>query len=529
MNVLLHALRILNTIRYIKLIQLYYQVWYRIKNRFVKIDWYNSYLDSQITRLDFLVYDKLVVCTNKYKGNNLFSFLNLSHKFNDEIDWNFSGHGKLWNYNLQYFDYLLDENIPVSERLRLLQDFSKSLLAEIVKPEPYPTSLRIINTIIFISNHDSVNYPIIESALKKQVDYLSHNLEYHLLANHLLENIFTLFISSYALRSRQLFNKAASLLKDQLNQQILPDGAHCECSPMYHSIILSKLLLCIDVARTYPEFDPDMDYLEQKAASMLGWINNFSFPDGSWALMNDAALDIASTTKQLNKASSLLGLLPLENPLKESGYRKLKGKEWEIIANVGNIIPTYQPGHAHADMLSFCLWYNGKQVIVDPGTSTYNNTAQRHFERCTFAHNTLSVDKKNQSDVWSAFRVGKRAHCNVLVDTETEVSAEHDGYKKIGIIHRRTFTAFPDSLVIYDEVYFNDKLRKNISIGLLFNSSFMWTLSDEHINGEKLNIEFKGQGQVVDATYAEYFNKINNTKQIRITNTNFYKLLFKFE
>jgi hypothetical protein len=39
--------------------------------------------------------------------------------------------------------------------------------------------------------------------------------------------------------------------------------------------------------------------------------------------------------------------------------------------NCGNILPSYQPGHSHADMLHFILYVSGKPVIVDTGISTY--------------------------------------------------------------------------------------------------------------------------------------------------------------
>ncbi|MFZ8458455.1 hypothetical protein ACO1MZ_14390, partial [Staphylococcus aureus] len=82
------------------------------------------------------------------------------YSFENTIDWNFQGYGKLWNYNLQYFSYLLDEDVSVDERLRLLRDFSHQLLASTVPPEPYPVSLRVVNTLLFHSR-----YPITDATV----------------------------------------------------------------------------------------------------------------------------------------------------------------------------------------------------------------------------------------------------------------------------------------------------------------------------------------------------------------------------
>ncbi|MBM3186763.1 MAG: hypothetical protein FJZ67_10730, partial [Bacteroidetes bacterium] len=180
----------------------------------------------------------------EYFGSNQFELIGLKQSFGDFIGWNYQDHGKLWNYNLQYFTYLLDETIPSEERLRLLKYFSYQLLSSNVQPEPYPVSLRIINTLLFHSRYPITDSIVLE-ALQKQIDYLANNLEYHLLANHLLENAFSLVIASIYISDQSLYRRSYRLLIDQLKEQILIDGGHYECSVMYQSILLSKLLLCI--------------------------------------------------------------------------------------------------------------------------------------------------------------------------------------------------------------------------------------------------------------------------------------------
>lgn len=443
---------IINTLRFVKPIQIRYQIWYRIKNRFLRLSWYTAYDAIPIHHLQAEQYGDLILSSNKYLGKNCFQFLNLEYDFNKKINWNFQEHGKLWNYNLQYFDYLHDDNISVQERVGLLENFSNELLFGSVSPEPYPVSLRVINTILFQSKYNVLNKTI-HKALLRQIQYLENNLEYHLLANHLLENIFTLYIASFAIKNEKLFKKTNKLLKQQLAEQILPDGAHYECTPMYHSIILSKLLLCIEVAEKNNFFNTSIGDYKKFASAMLGWMNAYSFPDGSWALMNDAALGIAPSTRSLNTYASKLIIKATKKELNECGYRKLAGVNWEVIIDVGNIMPSYQPGHAHADVFNFCLWYKGKQVIIDSGISTYNSNIQRAYERSTQAHNTVTIGSVNQSEVWGAFRVGKRAKVEVLRSDNEVVKAVHNGYKKkFNILHERTFIASENELSISDSL-----------------------------------------------------------------------------
>src|SRR5690606_8714686 len=109
----------------------------------------------------------------------------------------------------------------------------------------------------------------------------------------------------------------------------------------------------------------------------------------------------------------------------------------KLIADVEGIKPSYQPGHAHADTFSFVLHQGDTPVVVDPGISTYAICERRSWERSTVAHNTLTIDRKNSSQVWSGFRVGKRAKVKIVIDEEDRCSAQHDGFGSQ--VHSRTF------------------------------------------------------------------------------------------
>jgi len=52
--------------------------------------------------------------------------------------------------------------------------------------------------------------------------------------------------------------------------------------------------------------------------------------------------------------------------------------------------------HSHCDLLSFVLWVEGKPVIVDSGTYSYQDPWRDYF-RLTSAHNTLIIDGKDQA------------------------------------------------------------------------------------------------------------------------------------
>ncbi len=91
-----------------------------------------------------------------------------------------------------------------------------------------------------------------------------------------------------------------------------------------------------------------------------------------------------------------------------SGFIRQESGPWTLLAKCGDIGPSYQPGHAHADTFTFELWKDGRKVIGDTGCSTYVPGSVRSYERSTAAHNTVVIDGENTSEVWAAHRVGRR-------------------------------------------------------------------------------------------------------------------------
>ena len=81
---------------------------------------------------------------------------------------------------------------------------------------------------------------------------LSKNLEYHLLGNHLLENGFALWFAAHFFDNAYYFKLSKRIIIKQLDEQILKDGGHFELSPMYHQLMLYRVLDCIKLANLNP-------------------------------------------------------------------------------------------------------------------------------------------------------------------------------------------------------------------------------------------------------------------------------------
>jgi hypothetical protein len=384
--------------------------------------------------------------------NNTFNFLNIKHEFKDRIDWNYNQYGKLWTYNLNYFDFLNQKEITKSKGVSLIVDFIKNDTVLKDAKEPYPTSLRTINWIKFLSKN-SISNSEINQSLYNHYQILLHNLEYHLLGNHLLENAFSLFFGGYYFNDKTLSKKAEIILRSELSEQLLEDGAHFELSPMYHQILLYRLLDCISLAQQNKNGSSNSSliiFLQKKAVKMLAWLETITFNNSSIPMVNDSAYQIAMSSQQLFDYAKRLKLQWSKTQLSDSGYRKFSTDNYEIFMDVGQLAVSYQPGHAHADTFSFILHASNQPIIVDPGLSTYEINATRERERSTVYHNTVSINDKNSSQVWSGFRVAKRAKVNLSVDKKSKIEALHNGYANHK--HTRQFSVENETFTIKDSI-----------------------------------------------------------------------------
>lgn len=292
-----------HTIRYLKCSQVLFQLWYPIKNLCFN-SWYPY---SKYVNANLLTFSNISTYSETGSYNSVsktFMFLNKKHTFSDSIDWQFMGQGKLWNYHLQYLNYLNDATTSISERNKVLIQLSESVNASAFKLEAYPVSLRIINTLLFYE-YVTTDQESINRALFRQIHFLENNLEYHILANHLLENYIALCMAALYMNDDRLWNKCYAKLCSELEEQILADGAHHERSPMYHSIILYRLILLYQVLIKSNKRDYDrIRYFIQKMAT---WLVTFCLPNGRYPLFQDSCISgappvswISNTLSQLN-------------------------------------------------------------------------------------------------------------------------------------------------------------------------------------------------------------------------------------
>lgn len=459
-------LRLWHTLRWLRPVQFYGRAWFRLARP--KPDLRAAPQVRAAATADWTLCERPASMT----GPRRFRFLGVERELASAGDWNRADWPKLWLYNAHYFDDLAADGAP--ERAQWQRRLVERWIAENPPArgngwEPYPASLRIVNWIKWSLGGGGLEASALDS-LAVQVRYLRHRLEIHLLGNHLWANAKALVFAGMFFRGDEADawrEKGLQLLSRELDEQVLPDGGHFERSPMYHCILLEDVLDVLQLASAYPGvIDAGLvTRLRDAAVRMLRWLRVMTHPDGGISFFNDAALGIAPGLQSLEDYARALGLRWSEAPLEplevlpDSGYVRLQCGHAVLIADVGEVGPDYLPGHAHADTLSFELSVHGQRVLVNGGTSTYDAGPLRLAQRGTAMHNTVEVDGQDSSEVWSSFRVARRArpkdvHWRADEGGTLVLEAAHDGYVRLPgrVVHSRRWELSRAGLAVVDVV-----------------------------------------------------------------------------
>ena len=277
--------------------------------------------------------------------------------------------------------------------------------------------------------------------------------------------------------------KGKEILLNQLDHQILPDGVYFEQTTWYHRYTTDFYLHFMLLARLSNEkISADLqDKLSNKTQKLLDFLTYSTSPDGTTpiigdddggrnlpltnALSNDFLGTLAAGAVMFNRedykfasrkpSQEILWLFGVEGinifdsleetspdkskAFKEGGYFVMRDGWSEsdnyLIVDAGEI-GSLNGGHGHADTLAFQMATNGKSILLDSGTYTYNSSkALRDYFRSSEAHNTLTIDDKSSSKAGGKFSWDIKAKPTLyswLSQNRFDFfEASHDGYQRL--------------------------------------------------------------------------------------------------
>lgn len=359
--------------------------------------------------------------------------------------------------------------------------------------------------------------------LAAQTERIHTNIGYAIStrSNHTISEAFGLWMVGLLfpeLKDAQTyFNLGKRLLEEEAVKQIFPDGSYSMYSLNYHRFILHLYLYAIQLGELNQS--PFSNHLISALSNSLQYLSHLIDPaTGHMPVYgsNDGALVLPLNNCDFTDYRPLLQLgsvITTGQPMFEPGAwdedvfwicgaespspfrRGARGEVKASFPQGGTYIlrntdsrailrcTNFQSRPSHADQLHMDLWMNGQNIAIDAGTYLYTGEGiWRNGLARTSAHNTVTVDGKDQMTLVSRFTWTNWAKGKVLKQTENIWQGEHDGYKPVR--HQRTVMALEgDRWLVIDDLAANE----------LHQYTMHWLLNDvpftQNKNSLLLNFE----------------------------------------
>lgn len=306
------------------------------------------------------------------------------------------------------------------------------------------------------------------------------------------------------LRNRErVFSTGWREFRTALQRQILPDGEYIQYSANYHRLALQLILwvnfllqqrnmtwppeLIHRIQRTVRKFASRVDSASGRATNYghNDGANLFAFGAGYWdyrpTLQGVSRVFLGKPyfpPGPWDELGDRFNALPLIVATEDETFRAsyLSGTNLRLNAETGWAsvnISEYRDRPAHADQLHTVIWQAGDAIVLDPGTFRYNGiSAMNNRLKSAFVHNGVTVDDcEPMTDagkfLWLDWNSGR-----ILANESDRVSAEHFGYRRIGVTTVREVERNPQGWTVIDRI---GAMGSNPELRLL---RLNWTVPD---------------------------------------------------
>jgi len=381
----------------------------------------------------------------------------------------------------------------------------------------------------------------------------------HFLATEIGLNI----IGSITNHTAKSFSKSFSYLDEVVVNQFNEDGMHIEYAPMYHRLCLDMVLLSFlfsnDKGTVHNNLASIKKVLKQgmlalrAVSSVGGKIAVFGDNDSGQVFWfnqdaRDASLYFNLKNKSLNSNNSLLTeflsmIFPAAfssftdlveeveemQPLSSTAYpyHTVEADTFKLITRIGKLGLGERGAHDHDDNLSFWLFDDNDDVIVEMGCAPYTlSIIDREACISSSAHNVITpVSSERYSLVdGSIFKTVKGVNTALLTDkSKDKIKAKIviDDFE-----HERTFMQNKQSIIIKDMITGTDELlRYNIYVNTLKltvlnkSDSFMFTSN----TGNKYTLEFtNGEIYSSEVSTIKFYPSYGTSENIQLLKSSFF-------
>lgn len=200
-------------------------------------------------------------------------------------------------------------------------------------------------------------------------------------------------------------------LYQQLDDEVYPDGEEYELAAGYNNWVVAEFAGILEQAdRNGLRAEVPADFLA-KMEKMFNYLCLAAMPNGSIPGLNDSG---NSDVRKL--LATGFQLFPKRSDFQYIATDRKAGRAPEALSHAfpwcGHYVMRsgwdkestyllfdagpYGYGHQHEDKLHFVLWSHGRQLILDPGNFSYDNSRWRRYVLSSLGHNTVLVDGEGQ-------------------------------------------------------------------------------------------------------------------------------------
>lgn len=207
------------------------------------------------------------------------------------------------------------------------------------------------------------------------------------------------------------------ILNDAARRQVLPDGAHVECTPTYHGWMTRVFRECLDLGLALPELT--FTFRPERIAAMWDYSVATVKPNGSLCGICDSEgiyagtqVDDTATQRAAFRARHHLPVSepPLQQVFPHARQAFLRDAPGADAAYLTFDATRWGSAHAHLSRLGLQFHSHGRSFVIDPGRMEYEmGNPLGPYGKSTRAHSTLNLNGWNQSNTnvdrfaaWSA-------------------------------------------------------------------------------------------------------------------------------
>lgn len=248
-----------------------------------------------------------------------------------------------------------------------------------------------------------------------------------------------LYVGLYLTGFEKRYQKFLDRFILELDQQILPDGGHVSRCPMTLVDVLKLSLEVIDVLK---------DKKIEVPAKLLGCVDRIApmvrtlrHGDGGLGLFHGGQESTSDEIDVLLEHSNNQG--HALDDARHSGFQRIEAGRTIILMDVASPPDTSVNTQGHAAPLSMEMSCGEERLLVNCGAVIGSDANWQEALAATAAHNTLTVDEKNCTQLLSGGGVISK---EISVDYkrfeengQTLIDAKHDGYKdSLGLLYQRS-------------------------------------------------------------------------------------------